>query len=69
MNVQSILQSLDDEIDRLQRARALLDGTAAGTHRTVTGRKRRHMSAEARARIAAAQRARWARVKAATKKR
>lgn len=37
-----------------------------GTGRTRTARKRRTMSAEARAKIAAAQRARWARQKGQT---
>jgi len=65
MDFQAIIHSLDEEISRLQQARAILNGTGAVP---ATGRKRRHMSAAARARIAAAQRKRWAKVKAAAKK-
>jgi len=64
MNFQAIIHSLDEEISRLQRARAILNGTGV----TTTGRTRRTMSAEAKARIAEAQRTRWARVRAAQKK-
>ena len=42
-------------------------GRAAGAGRTGGRRKRRKLSAEARARIAAAQRARWARHRAGKK--
>lgn len=51
------------------RSAASSNGAAAGTARTV-GRKRgrrRKMSAEARARISAAQKARWAKVKKTSK--
>jgi exonuclease VII small subunit len=56
-NFQSIVKELQQERDRLDRAIAALtslNGTAVKT------RQRRTLSAAARARIAAAQRARWA---------
>jgi hypothetical protein len=66
-----ILASIDSEISALKEVRALLTGTSNGTHR-APGRppkkKRKFtMSAEARAKIAAAQRARWAKQKKAAK--
>jgi hypothetical protein len=87
VNSQDILAYIEDEIARLQAAKALLTGsTIAPTvpastkptpvaatsfafvaNGTAASRKRRTMSASGRARIAAAQRARWAKVKAAKK--
>jgi len=64
MNIEQVIESLDEEIGKLQQAKAILNGTGV----TTTGRTRRHMSAEAKARIAAAQRARWAKIRAAKKK-
>jgi len=70
MNLDVIVQSIDDEIDRLQRLRALLTGHTPPLKRgfppseqAAPARKRSTMSAEGRARIAAAQKARWAKVK------
>lgn len=64
-----IVQILDAEIARLQEVRAVLTD---GQVKAITPNKRkpthRKMSAAAKARIAAAQRARWAKVKAAQKK-
>lgn len=60
-----ILASIDSEISILKQARALLTGTsngASGVGRPV--HKKRFMSAEAREKIAAAQRKRWAKQKA-----
>jgi hypothetical protein len=73
MNKVTILNSLDAEIQRLQRARELLsDEPKSGKRAAVTNRtprrKRRRMSAEARAKIAAAQKKRWAALKSAKKK-
>jgi len=69
MNKAAIIHSLDAEIERLTQARQLLAGNDGRPPKVSNGRRRRrHMSAEARARIAAAQRARWARVKAGKKK-
>jgi hypothetical protein len=74
MNTAEIIQFLDTEIARLEKARTLLNGDAgvplkrgrpAKSLVTVKPVKpeRRKMSAEGRARIAAAQKARWARTK------
>jgi hypothetical protein len=51
-----IVQNIDAEISRLEKARALLIGHTA----PLKPGKRSRMSAEGRARIAAAQRKRWA---------
>jgi len=64
MSRTELLQQLDTEIARLQKARAVLDG---GLKTTNSRRGPRHMSAAARSRIAAAQRARWAKLKAKKK--
>jgi hypothetical protein len=65
MNIEAIVQTIDAEIDRLQRARSVLTGNVAPSKRAAPARKLRTMSAEGRARIAAAQRARWAKAKRA----
>jgi hypothetical protein len=65
MTLDTILASLDSEIAQLKLARALLSGD--GTKKTATAspvRKRRKMSAASRKKIAAAQKARWAKQKA-----
>jgi hypothetical protein len=68
-----ILASVESEISILKQARALLAGTSNGTgHGTSRvgrpAKKRKFtMSAEGRARIAAAQRKRWAKQKRAKK--
>jgi hypothetical protein len=61
LNDSWILGAIDREIARLQRARALLvrDGMAKKT----VAKKKRVVSPEGRARIAEAQRLRWAAVK------
>jgi hypothetical protein len=69
MNTTEILQAIDAEIDRLAKAPALLTdhtpplkrGVAKGSDAPT--RKRRKMSPEGQARIAAAQKARWAKAK------
>jgi hypothetical protein len=74
MTVGEIVASLDDEIARLQQVRALLSNGKVGTAPTSNGSvsprpaKKHTMSAEGRARIAAAQKARWAKQKASKKK-
>jgi hypothetical protein len=81
MDIQSIVTQLKQELSRIERAIAALVGlgsqpTRRGRPPKVTsgvhagGQKRRTMSASARAKIAAAQRARWAkqRSQAASKK-
>ena len=73
MNTSEIIQTIDAEIARLEKARALLNGQSvrqqsaddrSGSKPAVTLKpQRRKMSAEGRARIAAAQKARWAKAK------
>ena len=79
MDTTHIIQEIDSEIARLEYAKLLLGGHkpakrgrkpskatsfAFGTNATTAKlRKRRTISAEGRARIAAAQKARWAKTK------
>jgi hypothetical protein len=69
MDINAIVQSLDAVISSLEKIRALLTGHTAPLKRglppegDVTSRKRRKKSAEGRARIAAARKARWAKKK------
>jgi hypothetical protein len=62
MQINEILVGIDAEITRLQEARRILTG-AKNTGTTTF--KRRQLSPEARARIAAGQKARWAKAKKA----
>jgi hypothetical protein len=80
MNTASIIQEIDAEISRLQQVIAILGGVATkrGPRHpktteaaSITGADeptKRVLSAEARAKIAAAQKARWAKSKRADKK-
>ena len=78
MNIQDIVVEIDAEISRLQQVKALLAGTSTTKNRKRGGpairsfpgnaRTRHTLSAEARAKIAAAQKARWAKSKKAAKK-
>ena len=76
MDIQSIVAQLRDEVSRIEQAIAALVGFGSQPARRGPGRpagsknataagkpKRRTMSASARAKIAAAQRARWAKQK------
>lgn len=58
MDLKSIIAALDAEIDALKRARAVL--TSAGRLQETVQPKKRQLSPEGRARIAAAARKRWA---------
>jgi hypothetical protein len=72
MSIESILAEIDAEISRLTQVRSLLAGSRAvvsSGSKTKTGkgpakRKKRVLSADARKRIADAQRKRWAAQKA-----
>jgi hypothetical protein len=74
MDTSQILTAIDEEIARLEQAKSLLTGS---TTKPTPGRKpasaapasakKRTMSAAGRARIAAAQKARWAKAKKAAK--
>ena len=83
MDTQAIITALDTEIARLQEVKALLASSNAhaltGNFKRGPGRpkkaasvvapkKRTGISPEARERIAAAQKARWAKVRKAAKK-
>ena len=64
-----ILKALQGEESKLlkkaQAIRAAIDTLGGNSSGNPTGRKKWHMSAAARARIAKAQRARWAKVRSA----
>lgn len=59
MNIERIIADLRSERDRLERAIAALEGGHRYSASTPS-RRRRHMSAAARARISKAMKARWA---------
>jgi hypothetical protein len=68
MSLESITQQVKAEISKLTQVLHLLGGTGTKTSKTKAQPKaRRKMSAAGRKRIAAAQRARWAKIKAAKK--
>jgi hypothetical protein len=60
MNTAELLSSIDSEISCLQKVRALLTGQDNHIQPAKRQAKKRNMSAAARARIAAAQKKRWA---------
>lgn len=66
MDVRKIVAEIDSEISRLQNARKIIAGLGTGSVTGTTGK--RTMSAAGRARIAAAQRLRWSKLKKAKKK-
>jgi hypothetical protein len=80
MDTTSIIEKIDQEIARLQQAKAALNGVDAPrkagrpktTEKTSTATSvksvKRAMSVEGKARIAAAQKKRWAKMKRAAKK-
>jgi hypothetical protein len=63
-DLRAVVEQLKKERDKLDRAIAALSGITGGGG---GGRGRRRLSAAARERIAAAQRARWAKFKARKK--
>ena len=66
-----MLAQIDAEITRLQQVRSMLAGTGKDGRKSIksvkSAAKKRQLSPEARARIAAAQKARWAKAKKAAK--
>jgi hypothetical protein len=72
MDVIAALQAeatkLKKQLDTVLRAMHLLDGNKSNNKSKTVPIKRRRMSAAGKARIAAAQKARWAKVRAAKKK-
>ena len=77
MGLNEIVAAIDEEISRLEQVRSLLAGTKGNVTQAATSfafganqgktRKRGKLSVEARERIAAAQRKRWAAQKKAAK--
>jgi hypothetical protein len=69
METQAILAQIDAEIDRLQQVRAILTGTSGRKYKTAakSALKKRQLSPEGRARIAEAQKARWAKTRKTAK--
>jgi hypothetical protein len=75
LNTKEILEHINSEISRLQQVKALLQGTTNGHSRSVAGsvngsaapkvKGKRVLSLEARKKIAAAQRKRWAKARKA----
>lgn len=68
MKTKDILAEVNAEIDRLRQVRALLAGKDTATRRSAARRPTHVLSAAGRARILAAQRARWAKARRAPKK-
>ena len=74
MSIETIIAEIDAEIARLTQVRSLLAGSrtigasGAGRKPSKGSNKKRVLSAEARKRIADAQRKRWAAQKAKSKK-
>jgi hypothetical protein len=69
MEMKGILAAIDADIQKLEQVRAILTGKD-GHHESkipAAGRMKRRLSPEARARIAAAQKARWAKIKKASR--
>jgi hypothetical protein len=71
METQGILAQIDAEIGRLQQVRAILTGTGKNRRKNRIAAKaapmKRQLSPEARARIGAAQKARWAKARKTAK--
>lgn len=70
MEMESVLAAIDREIEKQQKARAILiqiQKTSTGSQPARKPRKKRKLSKEAREKIAAAQRRRWAAVRKAKK--
>ncbi len=69
LSIESITQQVKEEISKLTQVLHLLGGTGAKPAKSKAQPKapRRKMSAAGRKRIAAAQRARWAKIKAGKK--
>ena len=63
MDLTAVLEDIEAEISRLEKARALLTEHKEPLKRGRPPKKRRTMSAEGRARIAAAQKKRWAKAR------
>jgi hypothetical protein len=60
VNTSKLVSELDKEINRLREARNLLAADTSSSRRTRKPGKKRVLTAEARAKMAAAQKRRWA---------
>jgi hypothetical protein len=70
MSIENIVQALDKEIANLTQARALLNGSgnrSIGLHAVGSSGRKRVVSLAARRKMAAAQKARWAKFRAKKK--
>jgi hypothetical protein len=74
MDTRYLIEAIDAEISRLQQVKSLLSGPGRaqttklyGAVQALKPTKRRKLSASARAKIAAAQRARWAKFRKSAK--
>lgn len=67
MDTNKLLQEVNAEISRLQQVADLLEGSTTVSKSKGKGKGKRKLSRAARNKIAAAQRARWAKVHAAKK--
>ncbi|MFZ1943273.1 MAG: hypothetical protein WCD77_08550 [Acidobacteriaceae bacterium] len=72
MDTRKMVAAIDAEISRLQQVKSLLSGTVRNLKLPATAKsskpiQRRKLSASARAKIAAAQRARWAKYRKSAK--
>jgi hypothetical protein len=67
MDTNEIIEAINQQIQRLETAKALLMAGSGKSGPATAATPRRKISAAGRRRIAAAQKARWARVKKAGK--
>jgi hypothetical protein len=66
MQINEIIAALDSEIATLQQVKALLSASTTNS-KGPSAPKKHHLSADARAKIAAAQKKRWAKVRKGAK--
>jgi hypothetical protein len=67
MGLENVIQEIKEEIAKLAQVLHLLEGTTPVKRQSQVKAPRRTISAAGRKRIAAAQRARWAKIRAAKK--
>jgi hypothetical protein len=67
VKIMDVLQILNQNVETMQKVIKMLGGVRVKKASKTAGKPRRKMSAAGRKRIAAAQRARWAKIRAAKK--
>jgi len=67
LRIMDVIRVLNQNVETMQKVIKLLGGVRVKKASKTAGRPRRKMSAAGRKKIAAAQRARWAKVRAAKK--